>query len=59
VNELVLFARNTLATQINAAGDGARLRFLEFFTANGMIRRRHRDFGRQPHVSSYGHHGLS
>jgi hypothetical protein len=40
VNELVLFARNTLATQINAAGDGTRLRFLEFFTANGMIRRR-------------------
>jgi site-specific recombinase XerD len=34
MNELVLFAGNTLPTLIDAAGDQARTRFLEFFTAN-------------------------
>jgi hypothetical protein len=34
VNELVLFAGNTLPTLIDNAGDAARMRFLEFFTAN-------------------------
>jgi hypothetical protein len=34
MNELVLFAGNTLPTLIDAAGDNARTRFLEFFTAN-------------------------
>jgi hypothetical protein len=34
MNELVLFTRQTLPTLIDAAGDQARTRFLEFFTAN-------------------------
>jgi len=34
MNELVLFTGNTLPTLIDAAGDQARMRFLEFFTAN-------------------------
>jgi site-specific recombinase XerD len=34
MNELVLFAGNALPALIDAAGDQARMRFLEFFTAN-------------------------
>jgi hypothetical protein len=34
MNELVLFTGNTLPTLIDNAGDTARIRFLEFFTAN-------------------------
>jgi hypothetical protein len=34
VNELVLFTGNTLPHLITDAGDQARMRFLEFFTAN-------------------------
>jgi hypothetical protein len=34
MNELVLFTGNTLPTLIDNARDTARIRFLEFFTAN-------------------------
>jgi hypothetical protein len=34
MNELVLFTSSTLPTLIDNAGDTARMRFLEFFTAN-------------------------
>jgi site-specific recombinase XerD len=34
MNELVLFSSNALPTLIDAAGDQARMRFLEFFTGN-------------------------
>ena len=34
MNELVLFTGNALPTLIDAAGDQARMRFVEFFTAN-------------------------
>lgn len=34
MNELVLFTGNRLPTLTDAAGDDARMRFLEFFTAN-------------------------
>jgi len=34
MNELVVFTGNTLPALIDAAGDDARMRFLEFFTAN-------------------------
>jgi hypothetical protein len=33
MNELILFTGNTLPTLIDTAGDQARMRFLEFFTA--------------------------
>jgi len=34
MNELVLFTDDTLPTPIDATGDQARMRFLEFFTPN-------------------------
>jgi hypothetical protein len=34
MNELVLFAGNALPSLITGAGDQARMRFIEFFTAN-------------------------
>jgi hypothetical protein len=34
MNELVLFTGNTLPKLIDDAGEQARMRFLEFFTAN-------------------------
>jgi site-specific recombinase XerD len=34
MNELVLFSGNALPTLIDAAGDQARMRFVEFFTAD-------------------------
>jgi hypothetical protein len=34
MNELIFFTGNALPTLIDAAGDTARMRFLEFFTAN-------------------------
>jgi hypothetical protein len=37
MNELVLFAGKTLPALIDSTGDDARVRFLEFFTANIAI----------------------
>jgi hypothetical protein len=34
MNDLILFTGNTFPTLIDAAGNPARMRFLEFFTAN-------------------------
>jgi site-specific recombinase XerD len=34
MNDLILFTANTLPRLIDAAGDQARTRFLEFYTAN-------------------------